>query len=132
MNEYQCQLNYEFSAVLFEDKVVTTATDQNLVCIISGLSQNTPIIWIGPDSNEISDSETNNYVIDQGSYLSGSKTSTLTIKAATFAFLSTGDEFKCKLKSAFYPTDSPEIKKNMALKLLSLGEIEVHNFFSSL
>ena len=76
MNEYQCQLNYEFSAVLFEDKVVTTATDQNLVCIISGLSQNTQIIWIGPDSNEISDSETNNYVIDQGSYLSGSKTST--------------------------------------------------------
>ena len=128
MNEYQCQLNNEFSAVLFEDKVVTTATDQNLVCIISGLSQNTPIIWIGPDSNEISDSETNSYVIDQGSYLSGSKTSTLTIKVAKFASLSTGDEFTCQIKSALYPADSPVVIKDMALTFLSLSEYS-HQYY---
>ena len=112
----------QFSAVVFEEKAVTTATDQNLVCTISGLSQDTPVTWIGPDNNEISDSDINNYAIDQGSYVFGIKASTLTIKTAKFASLSSGDVFKCKLKSALYPTDSPEVVKEMTLNLLSLGE----------
>ena len=109
---------------MFEDKSVTTATNQDLICTISGLSQNTPLTWIDPDNNEISDSDTNNYVIAHGTYIFGSKASTLTIKTAKFASLSSGDVFKCKLKSALYPTDSPEVVNEMSLTLLSLGKWE--------
>ena len=105
-----------------EDKTVTTATDQDIICTISGLSQDTPVTWIDPDNNEISDSDTNSYDITQGSFIFGSIASTLTIKTTKFASLSSGDVFKCKLKSAFYPTDSPEVVNEMTLTLLSLGE----------
>ena len=105
-----------------DDKTVTTATDQDLICTISGLSQDTPVTWIDPDNNEISESDTNNYVIAQGSFIFGSKPSTLTIKTTKFASLSSGDVFKCKLKSALYPTDSPEVVNEMSLNLLSLGK----------
>ena len=105
---------------------MSTATDQTLVCTISGLSQNSPVTWIGPDNNEISDSDTNNYVIDQGTYIFGSKASTLSIKTAKFASLSSGDVFKCKLKSSFYPNDSPDVVKEMVLTLLTLGYQSFH------
>ena len=85
------------------------------------MSKNSPVTWIGPDNNEISDSDTNNYVINQGLYVFGSKASTLTIKTAKFASLSSGDVFKCKLKSALYPNDSPDVVKEMVLTLLALG-----------
>ena len=105
---------------------MSTATDQTLVCTISGLSQNSPVTWIGPNNNEISDSDTNNYVIDQGTYIFGSKASTLSIKTAKFASLSSGDVFKCKLKSSFYPNDSPDVVKEMVLTLLTLGYQSFH------
>ena len=111
-----------FSAIVLGDKSATTATDQNIICRVSGLSQDTPITWIDPDNNEISTSDTNNYVIDQGSYVFGNKASTLTIKTAKLAVLSSGDVFKCKLKSALYPDDSPDVLKEMTLTLLTLGE----------
>ena len=111
------------SAVVFEDKAVSTATNQNLVCTISDLSEDAPITWIDPDNNEISDSDDEDYVINQGSYVFGSKASTLTIKTAKFADLSSGDVFKCKIKSARYPTNSPEVVKDMTLTLLSLSEL---------
>ena len=110
-----------FSVVTFEDRSVVTATDQTLTCSISGLSQSTTITWIGPDNNEISISDTTNYVIDQGSFVFGNKASTLTIKTAKLAVLSSGDVFKCKLKSAQYPDDSPDVVKEMTLTLLTLG-----------
>ena len=108
---------------MFEDKAVTTATEQNLVCTISDLSENTPITWLDPDNNEISESDTDNYVINQGSYVFGSKASTLTIKTAKFGSLFSGNTFKCKLKSARYPTDSPDVVSEMVLTLLTLGKI---------
>ena len=106
---------------MLDDKAVTTATDQSLICTISDLSQDTPVTWVGPDNNEISDSDTNNYVIDQGNYVFGSKSSTLTIKTAKFSSLTSEDVFKCKLRSALYPTDSPDVVKEMVLTLLVLG-----------
>ena len=114
---------YNVSGMTFDDKDMTTATDQDLTCLINELSQNTPVTWIDPDNNEISDSDTNNYVIAQGSLVFGSKAPTLTITATKFASLSSGDVFKCKLKSARYPNDSPEVVKEMTLTLLSLGKI---------
>ena len=93
-----------------------------ITCTVFGLSQNTPVTWIGPDNIEISDSDTNNYIIDQGSYAFGNKASTLTIKTAKLDDLSSGDVFKCKLKSALYPVDSPDVIKEMTLTLLNFGK----------
>ena len=76
-------------------------------------SKPTTVTWIDPDNNEILVTDTSNYVISQGTYLAGSKVSTLTIKTAKFASLSSGDVFKCKLKSAEYPDDSPDVVKEI-------------------
>ena len=111
------------SAVIFENKSITTASNQALTCTISGLSQNTPVTWIDPDNEEISESDSEKYVIDQGEYDSGSKSSTLTIAAAKISSLSTGDLFKCKVRSALYPTYSPDIVKEMVLTLLAFGTV---------
>ena len=111
-----------FAAVTFEDKSVTTATDQTIACGITGLSQEAAVTWIDPDENVISNSDTNNYVIDQGSYVVGSKSSVLTIKTAKLALLSDTSVFKCKLKSALYPTNSPDVVNDMTLTLLTLGK----------
>ena len=113
------------SAMVFEDRAISTATQQNLDCIISGLSENTPLTWIGPDNNEISSTDSENYIIDQGIYFLGSKSSTLTIKTAKLASLTSGDIFKCKLKSALYPADSPEVISEMVLTLLTLGKFSL-------
>ena len=99
-----------------------TATDQTITCALSGLSLDTQVTWIGPDNNEISDSDTSNYVIDQGSYSLGSKSSTLTIKTAKLAVLTSGDVFKCKLKSSLFTVHSPDVIKQMKLTLLKLGK----------
>ena len=107
---------------MFEDRSVITVADQVLACTISGLSQSTPVTWIDPDNNEISSSDTDNYVIDQGTFVFGSKASSLTIKTAKLAVLSSGNVFKCKLKSALYPDDSPDVVKQMTLTLLTLGK----------
>jgi hypothetical protein len=113
-----------FSAVVFDDKAVSTATNQDLACVISGLSEDTPITWVDPDNNEISDSDIENYVVEQGVFFLENKASTLTIKTKKFASLSSGDIFKCKVKSAKYPVDSPEVVKEMTLTLLTLGNTE--------
>ena len=103
------------------DRSISTAKDQTITCSISGLSQDTPVTWIGPDNNEISISDTSNYVIDQGSYVFGSKDSTLTIKTGKIASLTSGDVFKCKLKSSLFAVNSPVVEKSMTLTLLTLG-----------
>ena len=66
------------------------------------------------------DSDTN-YDIDRGNFVFGNKASTLTIRTAKLASLKSGDGFKCKLKSAQYPTNSPTVVKEMVLNLLTLG-----------
>ena len=112
-----------FSGVLFEDRSVSTAKEQTIICSISGLSENTPVTWIDPDNNDISNTDTDNYVIDQGSYSLGSKSATLLIKTAKLATLTSGDTFKCTLKSTFHATFSPEVVKEMVLTLLTLGSV---------
>ena len=106
------------------DRTITTATDQTITCTISGLSQESLVTWIGPDNIEISDTDTNNYVIDQGSFVFGNKAPTLTIKTAKISTLSSGDTYKCQVKSSIYPTYSPVVMKDMSLTLLTFG-----NFF---
>ena len=110
-----------FSAVELLDRSVATGVDQSLTCTISGLSQDTPVTWIDPDNNEISNTDTNNYEIDQGTFIFGSKASTLTIKQSKLQNLPSSSIFKCKLKSARYPTYSPDVVKEMTLTLIGLS-----------
>ena len=80
------------------------------------------MIWIDPDDNEITDSDTSGYLVDQGNYDSGAKVSTLTIEQSKLATLATGSEYKCKVKSAFYPIHSPEVVKEMTLNFIGLSK----------
>ena len=122
LNLFFLCLTYNFIPdVTLVDRSISTAKDQTITCSISGLSQDTPVTWIGPDNNEISISDTSNYVIGQGSYVFGSKDSTLTIKTGKIASLTSGDAFKCKLKSSLYAVNSPVVEKSMTLTLLTLG-----------
>ena len=109
------------SDVVFEDQTVVPVTDQTLTCQISGLSQDSPVSWVGPNDQEISESDTDNFVVNQGQYIFGSKAATLTIKAAKMVSLTSGDIFKCKLKSSLYATHSPEVVNEMNLSFFTLG-----------
>jgi hypothetical protein len=103
---------------------VVTATDQKLSCGITGLSASTSVTWVDTDNLSILDTDTENYSIDQGSYSGGSKTSTLTIKKAKLDTFTAGQtyNYKCKLKSAQYPDDSPFVINPMVLTILELGK----------
>jgi hypothetical protein len=107
--------------VKFENRIVVPVTDQTITCLVSDLSQNTPVTWIGPDDQEISESDKENYAINQGEYVLGTKTATLIIKAAKISTLSSGSVFKCKLKSSQYPTNSPDVVKEMELSFYTFG-----------
>ena len=101
--------------------MVPLAAQTVITCTITGLSQDATISWLGPDNNEISTSDTNNYVINQGSYFGGSKASTLTIFKAKLGTLSSDVNYSCKVKSALY-SDSPEVTKAMTLTILEFGK----------
>ena len=101
---------------------MATGIDQSLTCTISGLSQDTPVTWIDSDNNEIPDTDTNNYVVDQGTFIFGSKASTLTIKQSKLQTLPSSSIFKCELKSSRYPTYSPDVVKEMTLTLIGLSK----------
>lgn len=112
------------------DKTVIPLSDQNLVCSISGLAADTPVTWIGPDNKEIPTDDTNNYIISQGEFVISSKASTLTITRAKLSTLSSGSVFKCQLKSAFYPENSPVVQKEMTLNFFTLGKFYSQSYFN--
>ena len=85
------------------------------------MSEDTLVTWIDAAGNEISNIDTNNYVISQGSYSSGSKTSSLTIKQIVLQNLQKTSVFKCKVKSSLFSENSPDVVKEMTLTLLELG-----------
>ena len=104
-----------------QDALIVPTSDYSIRCDITGLSDDTPIVWIGPDNNEISTEDTAEYVIEPGVYLFENTFSFLTIKAGKLASLPSPSIFKCKVKSSFYPTYSPEVVKEMSLTKLSFG-----------
>ena len=103
------------------DRTVSTATAQTITCSITGLSQDSSVTWIDPDNSQISVFDTGNYVIDQATYVFGNKQPTLTIKASKLSSLTTGDIFKCQLRSSLYSLYSPDVTDEMVLTLLNLG-----------
>ena len=115
---------HDISAVEFVDRSVSKRKDQTLTCSLSGISQDSPITWINPDNVEISDSDTDNYVIDQGTFVFGRKASTLTIKQQVLQSLPETSVYKCKVKSSAYPEFSVESVNEMTLTLLELGQFK--------
>ena len=109
--------------MVLEDKTTAIGSETTLTCSISDLSSDTPVIWIGPDENQISQLDSSNYVVDQGTFLDGNKESTLLIKLLKMQSLSSSSNFKCQLKSALYPTHSPDVQKQMTLTVLSLSMV---------
>ena len=100
-------------------------TDQTLTCTVSGLSQNTPVFWIDPENNQVDNFDTENYVIDQGTYVLGNKVATLTIKEAKVVTLGSSSVFRCRLKSAIFPTYSPDVVKEINFSFLGLGKAQM-------
>ena len=110
-----------FSAVVFEDRTTAVGAATTITCTIIGLSENTPVTWIDPSNNEISGTDTSNYFIDQGTFIFGSKASTLKIFESKLQSLPSSSIFKCKLKSARYPTYSPDVVNEMTLTAFGLS-----------
>lgn len=112
-----------------EDKTTAIGSETTLTCSITDLSSDTDVIWIGPDENEITQFDTKNYIVDQGTFQNGTKESTLLIKLVKMQSLSSSSIFKCQLKSALFPTYSPDVQKNMTLTVLSLSMAELKLLF---
>lgn len=110
------------SVVSFPDVSVPKSTEVTITCSIAGLSQNTPITWVGADGKDISTKESSNYGFNEESFSNGNKVSELTIKQPVLSDLSTESVFKCKLQSVEFPDNSPEVVKEMTLTLLELSE----------
>ena len=108
----------------FVDRSVSKRKDQTLTCSLNGISQDSPITWINPDNVEISDSDTENYIINQGTFVFGRKSSTLTIKQQVLQSLPETSVYKCKVKSSAYPEYSSESVNEITLTLLELGEFQ--------
>ena len=109
----------------FPDRTVIANSDQVLTCAVTGLSADTTVTWVDPSNNEISDSDTNNYVLNQGNYIGGSKEFFLTIKKVVIQSLAETTVYKCKVKSALYPVYSPETVNEMTLTALTLGKLSI-------
>ena len=86
--------------VISTRKQITTTVDQTLTCTIEALdASGTPVTvaWTDPDDAVISDSDTENYVLSQGTVdNSGVQNAELTIKAAKLASFAGQDSFTYK------------------------------------
>jgi hypothetical protein len=129
MLRFENKRHKPISAVSLGDLSISTATDQTLTCLISGLSEDTPVTWLDSNDVVISESDANNYLVNQGKFTFGSKSSTLTIRSSKLATLKTGDIFKCRLKSPLYPENSPEVVKQTVLTILNLGNYQLQGAY---
>ena len=109
--------------ITLEDALIVPTSNYTLNCQISGLSDDTSIVWIGPDNIEISAEDTTEYVIEPGFYLFGSTYSLLTIKVGKLEALPTSSTYKCQVKSSVYPAYSPAVVEEMSLTKLSFGKL---------
>ena len=64
----------------FNDKTVLANADRTITCSVTGMSAETTVTWSDPANLVISNSDTDNYVLNEGNYIEGSKEYFLTIK----------------------------------------------------
>ena len=84
------------------------AVDQTISCVITDLpaTHAVSVTWVDADGNDIDESDTTNYAVDQGkaSLNGGSQTTQLTIKKSKLISLTSPSTFKCSVTSGEYPT----------------------------
>ena len=105
-----------------QKKFIVTGSEQTITCDMSGLSAAADVTWINPAGNAISESDTNNYVVNQGNLISEDQKTTLTIKLPVLATITAESTFQCKVSSGLYSTYSPEIIKDVVVEPLILGQ----------
>ena len=99
------------SAVDSTPESVTTDADQTLTCKIGGLDVSHPVTvaWKDPDNAAVSETDTNNYVLSQGTVDgTGNQEALLTIKTAKLSDFNdqTSFTYTCSVTSSQYP-ESP-------------------------
>ncbi|KAL5247349.1 hypothetical protein ACHWQZ_G019273 [Mnemiopsis leidyi] len=89
-------------------KQVTTAVDQTLTCVVEGLDANgvpVTVIWKDPSGNAVSDTDTTNYDLAQGTVDgAGVQNAELTIKVAKLGGLSSSFTYKCSAQYSGSPS----------------------------
>jgi len=124
------------SAIAPTDKSVTTAVNQIISCDISGLEAAATVEWLGPGNDTpISESDTTNYVVDQGAgaFSGGSQKTTLTILPAKLAVIASSSPatYKCSVKSGHYAA-SLASKADVVVTVLAFGKLlKLEQFMSN-
>ena len=126
-NSYQI---FGFSAVSSTRKQITTTVDQTLTCTIEALdASGTPVTvaWTDPDDAVISDSDTENYVLSQGTVdNSGVQNAELTIKAAKLASFAEQDSFTYKCSVAYTGSET-SAQIDVVANVLTFGKFGKDN-----
>jgi len=102
------------------DKSVVTATDQQITCYITDISETATVIWKNQDGLSLIDVE--GYTISQGTVSNGTQNSVLNITSSTLLSLESSSVFTCVVQSSVYPNSSSSVTKNMTLNTLIFGK----------
>jgi len=107
------------SDVTMNDKFLVTATDQQITCYITDISEPATVIWKDQDGLSLIDVE--GYTISQGTVTNGTQHSVLNITSPTLLSLESSTVFSCVVRSSVYPNSSSSVTKNMTLNTLIFG-----------
>ena len=116
---------------------MTTDADQTLTCKIGGLDDSHPVTvaWKDPDNAAVSGTDTNNYVLSQGTVDdSGNQEAVLTIKKVKLSSFNGQASFtyKCSVTSSQYPESPASTDVDVIANIYyTLGGylIQFHNHF---
>ena len=104
--------------------------EQTLTCTIGGLDASHPVevVWEDPDSGTVSDTDTGNYSVAQGSVdADGIQNAVLTIKPVKLTSLvsggSTSFTYTCSVKSTQYGSSPASDAVDVVANVLSLGRL---------
>ena len=90
---------------------------------MSDLSAGAHVTWIKPDLSPISESDTDNYIIDNGlsSFTEGRQTAILTIKRPVMELITSETTYKSQARSNRYYSYSPVVVTEVTLTPLTEG-----------
>ena len=97
-----------------------TASDQQLICHITDISQTATVTW--KDQDEVSLSDVDGYTVSQGTVTNGTQDSSLNITSTKLKSLESSSILTCVVRSSEYPDNSPSVTKTMTLTTLTFGK----------
>ena len=105
------------------DKSVVTATDQQITCYITDISETATVIWKNQDGASLIDVD--GYTVSHGTVTNGTQESVLNITSTTLQSLESSSIFTCVVQSSVYPDSSSSDTRNMTLNTLIFGKKEL-------